>query len=263
MLRQAFVEFNTLPASAAAKHKIEEVAAAGPSTKNFAVCYTQAYGNPFRTLPKDNMTRKDDRSRMMGGTGYNMSPNMNYAMNTPGGYRNNRGGFNNRGMPGMGGYQNRPYGPQIPGGYPPSTSPFPGMAQLPPFNPRGAMMGMNMRGGPTGMRGRGGMPQSPMMPVPGMSPMGPMPGVNMGMGMPGMPNPMNAMMGNMGMPGKDFIQTFPFSTLDTRAHIDFEAGNQGSFPNQNAHFNPAFFNSQTNGGDGQWNPHGAKRTRQE
>lgn len=209
MLRQAFVEFSSIPASAATKHKIEEVAASGPSTKNFVVSYTQVQGNPFRTLPKDNLTRKDDRSRMPGAAGYNMPPNMNYGMNNPGGYRGNRGGgFNNRGMPGMTGYQNRQYSPQMPGGYPATAQPYPNMAAVPPFNPRGAMMGMNMRGGPTGMRGRGGMPQSPMMPVPGMSPMGPMPGVNMGMGMPGMP-PMNAMLGNMGMPGMDLLPSLP------------------------------------------------------
>ncbi|KAL8839057.1 MAG: hypothetical protein Q9170_001893 [Blastenia crenularia] len=39
---------------------------------------------------------------------------------------------------------------------------------------------------------------------------------------------------------------------------------QGGFPSNGAHYNPAFFNQQTAGlPDASWNPHGAKRTRQE
>ena len=92
-------------------------------------------------------------------------------------------------------------------------------------------MGNPMRGGPGGMRGgRGGMggPNN-------MMPMGNMTG-GMGMGPMGMAGNMNPMMANM-----------------------------GGFQGGTTHFNPAFFpqNTAGPGGDGSWNPHGAKRTRQE
>jgi hypothetical protein len=62
----------------------------------------------------------------------------------------------------------------------------------------------------------------------------------MGMGM-GMAGGMNPMMAGMGMQGA------------------------GGFQGGNAQFNPAFFNQGQagGGGDSSWNPHGAKRTRQE
>lgn len=51
-------------------------------------------------------------------------------------------------------------------------------------------------------------------------------------------------------------------------HLQFVADNLVAgpgFQNQNAHFNPAFFGNQGNqsSNDTQWNPHGAKRTRQD
>ncbi|PYI24761.1 hypothetical protein BO99DRAFT_418333 [Aspergillus violaceofuscus CBS 115571] len=240
---QAFVEFTTLQAATAVKHKIESFATAGQAGRKHMVVYTSPQPNPFRTLPKDAPMRKDNQSRSMSG-GFNSSnQNMNFGMNNMGGgFRGGRGGFNNRGgmnnMNSFGGNRNfqGPMGgfqqPMV-GGFQ-QNNPM-GMQNF-GFNNRGGMMGGAMRGGPGGMRGRGGgMAGANMMGMPAMNPMG-------AMGMNSMSGGMNPMMGgmggNMGMQG------------------------QGGFQGPNPAFNQGFFpNAQ--GGDGSWNPHGAKRSRQE
>ncbi|KAK2782665.1 hypothetical protein FQN52_000765 [Onygenales sp. PD_12] len=256
---QAFVEFKTPQAAMATKHKIESFNTGQQNSRKYGVTYTQPHTNPFRTLPKDNpMRSKDDRGSRSGSTGGFNSPSTqtsNFGMNTGSGYRGRGGGFNRGGMGGgynanrnfaapMGG-SNFQGGGAMGGGF--QGAPVGGMPPYGGFNNRGGMMG-NMRGGPGGMRGgRGGMggpAPNPMMPVGGVGNVGGMGAMGMG-GMPmgGMPNQMGSMMGgmagNMGMQG------------------------QGGFQQQNPHFNPAFFGQPHGGNDGAWNPHGAKRTRQE
>ncbi|KAJ5692354.1 hypothetical protein N7462_001777 [Penicillium macrosclerotiorum] len=250
---QVFVEFTTPQAATAAKREIENSGAAGTTGRKHMVNYTNPHTNPFRTLPKDAPMRKDANRT----SGFNSSGNQNMnfgggsgggggGMNMTGGFRGGRGGFNNRGMGGnMGNFNNRnnfnnmggfqggaaPGGAMM-GGF--QGGPMGGMQNY-GFNNRGGMMG-GMRGGPGGMRGgRGGgnMGGSNMMGMPGMNPMG-------GMGMNPMAGGMNPMMGGMG-------------------------GNMGQgFQGPNPGFNQNFFNAnQGGGGDGSWNPHGAKRSRQE
>ncbi|EYE96138.1 RNA-binding protein [Aspergillus ruber CBS 135680] len=248
---QAFIEFTTIQAATAAKHKIETVNATGQTPRKHSLTYTSPHMNPFRTLPKDAPMRKDNQARSA--SGFNTpAPNMNFGMNNMGGgggggggggFRGGRGGFNNRGNMNnnmgfnrnfqnpMGGFQAAP----MVGGFQPN--PMGGMQNY-GFNNRGNMMGGGMRGGPGGMRGRGGAMAGPnMMGMPAMNPMG-------GMGMNPMGGGMNPMMGgmggNMGMQG------------------------QGGFQGPNPAFNQGFsFPNQGVGGDGAWNPHGAKRSRQE
>ncbi|KAA8645717.1 hypothetical protein EYZ11_001281 [Aspergillus tanneri] len=242
---QAFIEFSSLQASTATKHKIESFSLSGQSGRKYTVNYTNPQPNPFRTLPKDAPMRKDNQARSMSG-GFNApNQNMNFGMNNmAGGFRGGRGGSFNRGAMGnnignfgnrnfqnpMGGFQN-----QMGGGFP--SNPMGGMQNY-GFNNRGGMMGGGMRGGPGGMRGRGGGMAGPnMMGMPAMNPMG-------GMGMNPMSGGMNPMMGggmggNMGMQGK------------------------GGFQGPNPAFNQGFFSPNQGVGDGSWNPHGAKRSRQE
>ncbi|KAJ5613738.1 hypothetical protein N7528_007392 [Penicillium herquei] len=246
---QAFVEFTTTKSATATKNTIESLSASG---RKYSVNYTNPHVNPFRTLPKDAPMRKENNRGGMTG-GFNAgNQNMNFnsggmGMGSGGGYRG-RGGYNNRGMGGnMGNFNNRGnfnnnMGGGFQGGAPNAgmMGGFQGnaMGGMPNygFNNRGGMMG-GMRGGPGGMRGgRGGnMGGSNMMGMPGMNPMAG------GMGMNPMAGGMNPMMGgmggNMGMQGQGF---------------------QGPNPG----FNQGFFNNQ-GGGDASWNPHGAKRSRQE
>jgi hypothetical protein len=131
------------------------------------------------------------------------------------------------------------------------------------FN-RGGMMNGGMRGG--GMQNRGGRGGSM-----GMNSMGamnmPMAGNMMGMGggMMGMGGNMG-MMGGMGklgaIPACDTC--FPLE-MGKCADDGFDIGAPGGFGAAQPHFNPAFFNQaqQGGGGDGNWNPHGAKRPRPE
>ena len=123
----------------------------------------------------------------------------------------------------------------------------PGMGGIQPYNNfgnRGGMMGGGMRGGNMNMRGgRGGMNQGNMM----GNYMG---GMNMG-GMPNMAMGMPQMNGGMGMQGKPYSTTplCPSSLLLIRSsRTGFQT--PGFFPQQGAV-------------DSNWNPHGAKRTRQE
>ncbi|EEH18296.1 hypothetical protein PABG_00859 [Paracoccidioides brasiliensis Pb03] len=254
---QAFVEFRSPQAATATKHKIESFNTQ-QSGRKYTVTYTHPSTNPFRTLPKDNpMRAKDERGSRSGSTSSFNAPQTQspgFGMNTGGGYRGGRGGGYNRGAISGGFNPNRNFASPIGGGNFQSggmgggfqAAPVGGMQPYGGFNSRGAMMG-SMRGGPGGMRGgRGGMggpAPNPMMSVGGVANVG---GMGMGMGgmpMGGMPNQMGGMMGgmagNMGMQG------------------------QGGYQTQNPHFNPAFFGQHHGGNDGSWNPHGAKRTRQE
>ncbi|KAJ5930457.1 hypothetical protein N7466_005950 [Penicillium verhagenii] len=253
---QVFMEFNTPQATTATKHKIESLAASG---RKYMVNYTNPHVNPFRTLPKDAPMRKDNPRGGGVSTGFSSgNQNMNFnsgannmGMATGGSYRGRGGYSNNRGMGGNmnnfnnrsnynnmgGGFQAGAGGPGAPagmmGGF---QGNMPGMQNY-GFNNRGGMMG-GMRGGPGGMRGRGGgMGMNPMAGGMGMNPMSGGMGMNpMGGGM----NPMmNGMGGNMGMQGQGFQAPNP-------------AFNQGFFNNQGG-----------GGGDASWNPHGAKRSRQE
>ncbi|KAJ0422173.1 hypothetical protein BJY00DRAFT_98469 [Aspergillus carlsbadensis] len=240
---QAFLEFTSLPAASATKHQIDSLSTTGQSGRKYTAVYASPQPNPFRTLPKDNPMRKDNNRSMTGG--YNSpAPNTNFGMNNMGGggFRGGRGGggYNNRGgmqnMPGfnrnfqnpMGGFQN----PMVGSGFQGNQM---GMQNY-GFGGRGGMMGGNMRGGPGGMRGRGGgMGNAPnMMGMPNMGPMG-------GMGMNPMSGGMNPMMGGMGG----------------------NMGMQGGFQGPNQGFNTGFFPQNQGVGDGSWNPHGTKRSRQE
>ncbi|KAB8077164.1 hypothetical protein BDV29DRAFT_68505 [Aspergillus leporis] len=245
---QAFVEFTTLQAATAVKHKIETFSITGSSGRKHSVNYTNPQPNPFRTLPKDAPMRKDNQARSMSG-GFNSSAqNMNFGMNNMGGggggFRGGRGGgYNNRGgmNNNMGGFNNRnfqnPMGFQNPmaGGF--AGNPMGGMQNY-GFNNRGGGIMGGMRGGPGGMRGGrggGGMGGPNMMGMPNMNPMG-------GMGMNPMSGGMNPMMGGMG------------------GNMGMQGGFQGPSPGFNQNFFPP---NQGVGGDGSWNPHGAKRSRQE
>ncbi|KAJ5816370.1 hypothetical protein N7447_008603 [Penicillium robsamsonii] len=254
---QAFVEFTTAQASTATKHSIERNG--GPTRKHTAH-YTSPHQNPFKTLPKDTPMR--NAGGRGGGAAHNTGSNPNYGMNnhTGGGFRG-RGGFNNRGMGGnmnnnfnnrgnfnpMGGFQGGGAPNPMMGGF--QGAPMGGMQNY-GFNNRGNMMGGGMRGG-AGMRGgRGGnaMGGGPnMMGMPTMTPpmggmgMNPMAGMNpmMGGGMGG------GMGGNIPMQGQQ--------------------GFQGPNPGFNqGYYNPNNPNNQGAGSDaGSWNPHGAKRSRQD
>ncbi|KAL4892911.1 hypothetical protein BDV59DRAFT_202271 [Aspergillus ambiguus] len=239
---QVFVEFTSLQAATATKHKIESFNITGQTGRKHSVVYTSPQPNPFRTLPKDAPMRKDNQARAMSGGFNSPNANMNFGMNNMGGgFRGGRGGgFNNRGGMGntMGGFNNRNFqnpmgGFQNPMGGGFAGNPMGGMQNY-GFNNRGGMMG-GMRGGPGGMRGRGGGMTGPNMMGMPMNPMG-------GMGMNPMAGGMNPMMGgmggNMGMQGT------------------------GGFQGPNPGFNQGFFPNQ-GVGDGSWNPHGAKRSRQE
>ncbi|MCJ1370144.1 hypothetical protein MMC20_001356 [Loxospora ochrophaea] len=250
---QAYVLFKSPQAATAAKHKVESFGEGQQYTKKFTVSYTNPYTNPFRTLPKDGPMRNNNQNNRSLSGGYSNQGSMGGAShqqnsyNSGAGYRGNRGGYNNRGgMSNVGGYNRGGFQQPMGGGF--QGNPmggFPGaqMGGMQPyggFQNRGGMMGGNMRGGSMGMRGgRGGMSPNGMM---GM-PMG-------GMGMGAMPGQMGGM--NMGMPQMGAGIGMP---------------GQASFQNPQAHYNPAFFAQQqgAQGGVGEstWNPHGAKRTRQE
>ncbi|KAK4865442.1 hypothetical protein LT330_009553 [Penicillium expansum] len=253
---QAFVEFSSAQAATATKHNIERNG--GPARKH-TVHYTTPHQNPFKTLPKDTPMR--NAGGRGGGTTHNTGGNPNYGMNNHAGsgFRG-RGGFNNRGMGGnmnnnfnnrnnfnpMGGFQGGAPNPMM-GGF--QGAPMGGMQNYGFNNNRGNMMG-GMRGG-AGMRGgRGGnaMGGGPnMMGMPGMTP--PMGGMGM--------NPMagmNPMMG--GAMGGGMAGNMP---------MQGQQGFQGANPGFNqGYYNPNNQTNQASGSDGgSWNPHGAKRSRQD
>ncbi|KAH0565513.1 hypothetical protein GP486_001087 [Trichoglossum hirsutum] len=286
---QAFVEFTSPQAATAAKQKIEAFHGQGYSTKRHTVSFTSPTTNPFRTLPKDAPARakdgqrdRDNRSQTgsyNSPTGITSGPNppqVNFGMNNMGGggFRGGRGGFGGRGAPmsnmAGGAYGQRsfsgPMGGGAPGGFQTSPmgfqgSPMPGMPQFGGgFQNRGGMMG-GMRGGPIGNRGgRGGMagPNGMMGNMGGMG----MGGMGMGGGIPsqmgGMGGGMN--MGQMGAGGQGMDGFNNPMVGGFNGPMMGPGGFQGPTP----HFNPAFFGPSQNGaGDGNWNPHGAKRPRPE
>ncbi|KAL8722236.1 MAG: hypothetical protein Q9225_001223 [Loekoesia sp. 1 TL-2023] len=234
---QAYVLFKSPQAATATKQKIESFGDGQQYSKRFTVTYTNPFTNPFRTLPKDGPARNNNSNMNRSGQGFGGSGSMPGQQTGYNSYRGGRGGgYNNRGnMNGMSNYNRGGFQQPMNSGF--QSSPmggFQGMGGMQPyggFPNRGGMMG-NMRGGSMGMRGgRGGMGANGMMGMPMGGMMGGMAG--MGMGMPQMGT-------GMGMQG------------------------QGGFQGNQAHYNPAFFNQQASGsGDASWNPHGAKRTRQE
>lgn len=208
---QVFLEFTSLQAATATKHRIEGVSESGQTGRRHMVTYTSPFPNPFRTLPKDAPMRKENQARAASAGFNSPTQNMNFGMNNMGsGFRGGRGGFNNRGgMNNMGFGGNRPFpnpmggfqgAPMMPGF---QAGPMGGMQNF-GFNNRGNMMG-GMRGGPGGMRGRGGGMATPnMMGMPAMGPMGGMGGMGMNPmagGMNPMMGGMGGMSGNMAMPG--------------------------------------------------------------
>ncbi|TGZ80470.1 hypothetical protein EX30DRAFT_51481 [Ascodesmis nigricans] len=271
----AFVEFTTPQAAAAVKAKIEsgsnQPAYMG---KRHSVNYTNPNTNPFRTLPKDAPQRDRPRDFQAGrGTG---APHSAGPVNAPigaaagamgmnagmpmGGFRGGRGGFSGpvrggMGAPFMGGRGG--FAPPVQQGSPQQgfQTPMGGFGN--PNMPMqqfgaGNFQGGNFRGGMNQMRG------GPNMRGRGMG--GPMMGGGMGMGgnMGGMG--MSGNMGGMGMGGGN-MDGSGFNPMGNMGGFGMGAG-PGGFPTP--HFNPAFFQGQQGGGQGQWgdnNPHPAKRAR--
>ncbi|KAL8897239.1 MAG: hypothetical protein Q9207_007313 [Kuettlingeria erythrocarpa] len=232
---QAYVLFKSPQAATAIKQSIESFGEGQQYFKKFSVSYTNPFTNPFRTVPKDGPTRSNNPSVNRPGQNYGEPTGQQAGYSS---YRGGRGGrYNNRGnVNGIANYNRGGYQQPMTGGF--SNSPmggFQGMGGMQSyggFQNRGGMMG-NMRGGSMGLRGgQGGMAANEMMSMPHM-------GGVMG-GMAGM---------SMGMPpiGNGMVMQ-----------------GQGGFQGSQAHYNPAFFNPQSSGPlEASWNPHGAKRTRQE
>ncbi|KAF2476417.1 uncharacterized protein BDR25DRAFT_65842 [Lindgomyces ingoldianus] len=246
---QVYVQLQSPQAATALKHQLESFYESQTHSKKPTAVFNPPHINPFKTLPKDIPAREKNRG--------DRSSSGNFSGDRGGGggnfnrFNNNRGNFNNRGnISNNMGFQNRNFsgpaggnmGGNI-GGYG-SPAPINNFGSAPMggmnnfgggFNNRGGMMGGGMRGG--GMNNRGGRGGGM-----GMGNIGG--GMNMPMGgnMMGMGGGMMGMPGNMGMMGG--------------------MGGPGGFGGNQPHFNPAFFN-QNQGGDGNWNPHGAKRPRPE
>lgn len=215
---QAFVEFSSPQASTALKHKIESLNAGPTATRKFAVTFTNASHNPFKTLPKDAPARtKDDRAQRAGSTPYSGPGQTDYRGNS--GFRG-RGGYGGRGS-----YQaqnnynnNRNFSGPMNGNGSFNNSFQPNMPMMNSFgggggfNNRGGMMNNNMRGGFGGRGGRGGAnamsSPAPMMPM----------GMNMMMSM----NPMVAGMAPQGFANTQFNPAM------------FGQGNQGMNMNNHA-----------------------------
>ncbi|MCJ1473443.1 hypothetical protein MMC13_002094 [Lambiella insularis] len=273
---QAYVLFKSPQAATAARHKVESFSEGQKYRQKFTVSYTNPYTNPFKTLPKDGPMRNGNQGNRSASGGYSNSPGMGgppaqqSGYNPSGGYRG-RGGYNRGSVSNVGGYNRGGYQQSMSGNFqtpPMSAFQAPSMGGMPSyggFPNRGAMVG-GMRGTPIGMRGgRGGMNSNSMM---GMQ----MGGMNIG----GMPTQMAGMGMNMGMPqiGAGMgMQVIPAAVIKRRALVDstlrcklFNTGSPG-FQGTQSHYNPAFFQqqgAQSGGmGDSSWNPHGAKRTRQE
>ncbi|KAL8693295.1 MAG: hypothetical protein Q9218_001855 [Villophora microphyllina] len=230
---QAYVLFKSPQAATATKQKIESFGDGQQFSKKFTVSYTNPFTNPFKTLPKDGPMRNNNGNNRAG-QGFNSSGSIPPQQMGYNSYRGNRGGgYNNRGnINGMSNYNRGGFQQSRGGGFQGSPmGSFQGMGGMQPyggFQNRGGMMG-GMRGSPMGMSGgRGGM---------------------MGMPMGGM----MAGMGSMGMGMPQMGAAMPMQ-------------GQGGFQGGQAHYNPAFFaqqGQQAGSGDASWNPHGAKRTRQE
>jgi len=268
--RQVFVQMQTPQATTALKHQLEAYYKDAQQGKKPNVVYQPTHINPFKTLPKDAPPRekRDNRSssgHFGGGQSGNQGGyNRGGGFGGRGGYgpRSNQVNFQNRnfsgpagGNMGMGGYGG---GNAMPG--------FGGavnnMNPINNFNHRGGMMG-GMRGGMGNPRGRGGANMmgnmGAMGAMGGNMPMGGMGGMGMGMGMGGMP-------GNMGMMGMGMSPFLSPPYFPSRFSTDSQLGGgaAGFGAGAQPHFNPAFFGqNQGGGGDGNWNPHGAKRPRPE
>ncbi|KAF2656723.1 hypothetical protein K491DRAFT_703875 [Lophiostoma macrostomum CBS 122681] len=243
---QVYVHLQTAQAATALKRQVDVVYEDQAHAKKPSAIFNPPHVNPFKTLPKDVPARDKNRG--------DRSSSGNYGGNQGGGgggsfnryNNNNRGNFNNRGNQNNMGFQNRNFsgpaggnlGGNMGGFNPNPMNNFGGGAMGMNNNfgggfNRGGMMGGNMRGGMNNRGGRGGM----------MNNMG-----NMGMGQMG---------GNMGMMGGGMMG------MGANMGMMGGMGGQGGFAGQQPHFNPAFFNQNQGGGDGNWNPHGAKRPRPE
>ncbi|KAL8708256.1 MAG: hypothetical protein Q9220_006833 [cf. Caloplaca sp. 1 TL-2023] len=265
---QAYVLFKSPQAATATKQKIESFGEGQQYSKKFNVTYTNPYTNPFKTLPKDGPMRNNNANSNRGSYGGSGSASSQQPAYTS--YRGNRGGgYHSRGaMNGMSNYNRGGFQQPMNSGY--QASPmggFPnmnGMQSYGGFQQRGGMMG-NMRSGSIGMRGgRGGMSTNSMMGMPMGGMMGGMGGMGgMGIGMP----QMSAAMGMQGMESVQHRPSSPFPAVHNRSDVICSPPGQTGFQGNQAHYNPAFFSQpgQQVGGstDASWNPHGAKRTRQE
>ncbi|KAF2264349.1 hypothetical protein CC78DRAFT_553519 [Lojkania enalia] len=244
---QVYVQLETPQAATALKHQLESFYKDQAHAKKPTAVFNPPHINPFKTLPKDVPARnknQGDRSSS-GSFGGNQGGSSGGNFNR---FNNNRGNFNNRGnMNNNMGFQNRnfsgPAGGNMGGYGGPSPmnnfggGPMGGMNNFGGggFN-RGGMMGGNIRGGMGNRGGRGGMGGMGNMGGGGMN-------IPMGGNMIGMGGNMMGMGGNMGMMGG--------------------MGGPGGFGGNQPHFNPAFFNQNQGGNDGNWNPHPAKRPRPE
>ncbi|KAL5415246.1 hypothetical protein PMIN06_006940 [Paraphaeosphaeria minitans] len=241
---QVYVQLQSPQAATALKHQIEALYKDQTHTKKPTAIFNPPHVNPFKTLPKDVPQRDKNRGDRtssgnfgnQGGQGGNFN-----RFNNPRGNFNNRGGnnmgFQRGGFNGpagnMGGNMGGFGGPGPMNNF--GGGPMGGMNNFGGGNfNRGGMMGGGMRGGMNN-RGRGGM---------GMNNMG---GMNMPMG-----NNMMGMGGGMGMMGGNMAGMMGGG---------MGAGPGGFGGNQN--FNPGFFQQGQGAGDGNWNPHGAKRPRPE
>ncbi|KAL2887271.1 RRM domain-containing protein [Ceratocystis lukuohia] len=274
-----YVEFFTPQAAATFKqhiHTMRNSASAPPTGKHFSVIFSNPHINPFRTRPKDGLSRNqkdgnnnhgsntsnNSNNRMGVGSSYDRSNNQmgannpqgpynNYGNNSNNGWHNNnRVGFGGRGHHAQNNNFNRynnnnnhgGSGGYSQGGYTGGYS-----------NGRGGggnMMGMNnVRGSRTGGGmnglGRGGVGANNM----GMGNIGgPIGGMGMGMG-----GPMNGAMGNMmggPMPMMGGMQGFAQMNFSPTGF--FGGGGGGAGPGNDGH-QP----------DWASNPHGTKRARPE
>ncbi|KAK4693468.1 hypothetical protein P7C71_g3935, partial [Lecanoromycetidae sp. Uapishka_2] len=224
---QSYILFKSPQAATAAKHKIESFGEGQQYTKKFTVSYTNPYTNPFKTLPKDGPMRNNapaNNNRSNPGTyGGTGMSSQNIGYNNSGGYRGSRGG----------GYNNRG-----------------GLNNMGGYN-RGGFQQPATGGFQGGMSGFQGANMGSMQPYGGYQNRGGMAG-GMRAGPMGMRGGRGSMNGIMGMP----MNGMAMGTM----------GSMGM--STQPHFNPAFFPQQQQGqqsptGDSNWNPHGAKRTRQE
>jgi hypothetical protein len=276
---QIYVQLQSPQAATALKHQLDALYKDQAHAKKPTAVFNPPHINPFKTLPKDVPAReknnRGDRpssSNYSGHQGSQQGGNYNR-------FNNNRGNFNNRGANNNMGFQNRNFSSPVGGnmggamggyGAPAPMNNFGGnpMGAMNNFGGggfnRGGMMNGGMRGG--GMQNRGGRGGNM-----GMNNMGAM-NMPMGGNMMGMGGGMMAMGGNMGMMGgmgrSSAVLTCDPPSLHSRedfADMMFDIGAAGGFGAAQPHFNPAFFNQaqQGGGGDGNWNPHGAKRPRPE
>lgn len=176
---QAYVEFASPQASTALRHKIEAMTSGQSSTRRYAVVFTNAAHNPFKTLPKDAPARaKEDRSQRAGSIPYSGPSQADFRGNSGfrgrGGYRGRAGGNNNHSNSNNNNF-NHPRNFSGPMNANPNFPPA--MQMMNSFNTGGFNGGFSNRGG-GGVGGRGAA-MNGMMPMPlniqaammGMNPM--------------------------------------------------------------------------------------------